>query len=175
MAGSFLHHPFPLVSPAGVGGGAGFWVLCRLRLCWEVGEAPKGLGAHSWAGWTFLGSFSLKPQILSELLLLFSLFLSPFCLPPLEKTLCGIYPPGFSLFPMEVLGLSNPAAPSLTSGSHGPRPPLPPALAFTRSFELAPCQGGNDGFGVSGVAEVGVDDQSRVKDGFISFLLLSPP
>lgn len=63
-------------------------------------------------GWAFLGSFSLKPQLSPELLLLSSLFLSLFCLPHMEKALCGVSPPGFSVLPMEVLGLSNPVVPA---------------------------------------------------------------
>lgn len=48
-------------------------------------------------------------------------------------------PPGFFLFPMGVLGLSNPADPSPTSGSHGLRRPLPPSLAL--AFNLHPSKG----------------------------------
>lgn len=127
-------------------------------------------------GWAFLGSFSLKPQISLELLPLFNLFLSPFCLPPLEKALCSVSPPGFSPFPMEELGLSKLSAPSPTSRSHGPRPLLPPALAlaFTQSFELAPAEEGDDGFAGFGVAAVQGDNLSGAKDGFSSFLLFLP-
>lgn len=91
-------------------------------------------------GWVFLGSFSPKLRISSELLLLFSLFLSSFCVPPQEKALCDISPSGFSPFPMGELGLSNPTTLSPTRGSHGLRPPLPPTPAFaSQSFEHAPC------------------------------------
>ena len=99
---------------------------------------PRGLGARSW-GWAFLGSFFLKSQISLELLLLFSLFLSPFCVPPPPEKTLWRFPSWLFPVSMEELGLSKPTAPSLTGGSHGP--PLPPtlALAFTQSFELAPC------------------------------------
>lgn len=149
-ARSCLHHPSPSASPAKTGAGAGFRVLCRPLLRWEVGEVLRGLLACSWgrAGLGCSGQWYLKSQIPLELLLLFSLFLSPFCAPPPEKALCGFCSPNFSLFPREILSLSNPAAPIPTSGSHRPRspPPLVPALTFAQSFELVLCQGGNDGF-----------------------------
>lgn len=95
-------------------------------LCWEVGEVPRDLGAHYWGmGWAFMGSFSLKLLAFLELLLLFSLFISPFCFPSPEKT--GVSIPSFFLFLVEALDLCNPSAPSPGGESHILRPPLLPA------------------------------------------------
>lgn len=121
-----LQHHQPATG-ASVGAEAGPSGPMSAPLCWEVGEVPRDLGAHSWGmGWAFLGSFSLKLLAFLELLLLFSLFISPFCFFSLEKTLC-VSIPSFFVFLVEVLDLCNPSAPSASGESHGSRPPLLPA------------------------------------------------
>lgn len=123
-------------------------------------------------GWAFLGNFSLSVGAAAAFQPLFSTLLCS----SHRKALCGVSSRDFFLLPLEVLGLSNPAAPSPTSGNHGPRPPLLPslALAFTQSFELAPYQGGMMGLGVFGAAAAWRDYLRGVKDGFSSFLLFLP-
>lgn len=58
----------------------------RCQGSWEL---TPGDGVGFW------GSFSLKLLVSLELLLLFSLFLSPFCFPPPEKTLAFPFPAFF--------------------------------------------------------------------------------